>query len=117
VEANANQKKRAIALAVDQAVVMGTPVDTGRARANWQAGLNSPVGGETAQTDKGGASTIARNAGVIGASGPGEAIHLTNNVPYIGELNRGSSKQAPAGFVETAVQQGAAAGAKVKIVG
>jgi hypothetical protein len=30
-------------------------------------------------------------------------IFITNNVPYIGWLNEGSSKQAPAGFVQAAI--------------
>jgi hypothetical protein len=34
---------------------------------------------------------------------PGEQIHITNNAPYIRQLNDGSSKQAPAGFVERAI--------------
>jgi hypothetical protein len=37
-------------------------------------------------------------------------IHIANGgdaVPYIGKLNRGSSKKAPAGFVESALQTGA----------
>jgi hypothetical protein len=33
---------------------------------------------------------------------PGQPIYITNNLPYIGQLNDGSSTQAPGGFVERA---------------
>jgi hypothetical protein len=107
-------------LAIDQAVVMGTPVDKGRARSNWLPGKNGPVSGEReafVPGEKG--STGAQNAqaamdaaAAVAATydgGKDQSLHLTNNLPYIGELNRGSSRQAPALFVEAAVAAGAAA--------
>ena len=33
------------------------------------------------------------------------SLEITNSVPYIGRLNQGSSTQAPAGFVENAVDK------------
>ena len=54
-----------------------TPVDTGRARAGWRA-------------------TTARYS-------RGEwRLTIENDVPYIVQLNMGSSRQAPRRFVETA---------------
>lgn len=44
------------------------------------------------------------------------SIHITNNLPYIGALNDGHSKQAPAGFVRTAVMEGLAAMRGVNIL-
>ena len=38
-----------------------------------------------------------------------KSIHITNNLPYIGSLNDGHSKQAPAGFVQMATLAGLAA--------
>lgn len=108
-ELNADRLTREVALAVDSAVVLGTPVDTGRARSNWQVELNSAPsgvvdshGGNAAQSsmDKA-AEKIETYDGDTHTS-----IHITNNLPYIGRLNDGSSAQAPSGFVEAAVEAG-----------
>jgi hypothetical protein len=111
VARNADRTVRKAALAADQAVVMQTPVDTGRARANWIAALNAPADGPTADEDKGGGRAVQQAAGVV-ASYDGDrdvAIHITNNLPYIQRLDEGSSYQAPAGFVRLAVRRGIAA--------
>ncbi|QYW02124.1 minor tail protein [Stenotrophomonas phage Sonora] len=91
-----------------------TPVDTGRAKSNWIAGLGSaPAGniepyaegesGSTAQSNE--AAAMAQAEGVIGRYNGdlGVDIYISNNLPYIEELNKGSSAQAPAEFVETAL--------------
>lgn len=115
VEGNAHKAVRAVALAVDQTVVIATPVDTGRARSNWQVqvgaaptdvreayvpGVGATTGGQNAQ------AAIEQGKMAISAASPGLAIHITNNLSYIGKLNEGHSAQAPAGFVEEAVQNG-----------
>lgn len=111
---------RRVALAADQAVVVSTPVDTGRARSNWIVALgdaaDSPIEAYTPGEDR---STEAANTQAALAQGEavirgymggqGTSIHITNNLPYIQKLNDGSSAQAPANFVETAVQQAVAA--------
>lgn len=104
----ADQIVREVALAADRTVVLATPVDTGRARANWQASLGQPASGTVnvapGKRASAGAAT-AQAEGVIAGykGGPSSAIFLTNNLPYIVPLNNGHSKQAPAGFVERAV--------------
>lgn len=112
---NANQLKRKAALACDAAVVLATPVDTGRARSNWQASLNAPAGStiEPYATGSQGSSAgqnaqaaIEQGKGVIGQAQSGDGIYITNNLPYIGRLNDGYSAQAPAGFVQEAVLVG-----------
>ena len=85
---------------------LGTPVDTGWARANWLPSIgrsrNAPVG------TKKSVSTDAQSAG-IGTLGryrlSGGNIFISNNVPYILLLNDGSSKQSPAAFVQIAIQK------------
>lgn len=111
VARNADRTVRKAALAADQAVVMQTPVDTGRARANWIAALNAPAEEATAKTDRGGGAAIQQAAGVVGRyDGDRDVeIHITNNLPYIQRLNEGSSYQAPAGFVRMAIRRGIAA--------
>lgn len=105
VESNANSMLVRGALAANQAIVLATPVDTGRARANWQANVGSALTGALTDIDRSGGDTISRNARKISGRRPGsgQEIHITNNVDYINQLNQGSSAQAPAGFVETAV--------------
>lgn len=117
---NADALVRRVAVAVDAAVVQGTPVDTGRARSNWQAELDKPaegtvgtLGGVRKGFEGTGGAVAARSiaaAKAVIAQYDGDTnkeIHLTNNLPYIGRLNDGWSAQAPAGFVEDAVLAGA----------
>lgn len=70
-------------------VVTKTPVDTGRARGNWQASLHQPAAGETVTRDPGGGETIARGALVAAQIEPYSASFVTNNVPYILMLEEG----------------------------
>lgn len=86
----------------------GTPVDTGWARANWVPNIGSPVtspAGSREQAEKG-VLPSAQQAGIAAmlsyksSKGP---VFISNNVPYILPLDRGSSKQAPKGFVRRAV--------------
>lgn len=101
-------------LAIDQAVVLATPVDKGTARSNWLPGFDNPVSGQREAFVPGdGGSTGGANAQAAidaakeladGYDGDQhKSLHLTNNLPYIARLNEGSSTQAPELFVETAV--------------
>jgi len=100
-----NVVKRA-AIAIDQTLVTSTPVDTGRARSNWIVSLGTPSGETVGPTSE--QAALSRAQQEIERRVRGQAIHITNNLPYIGRLNEGSSAQAPAGFVQAAVQQGVA---------
>jgi hypothetical protein len=103
---NSSRLVRKVALSIDSTVVHGTPVDTGRARANWFAELGAPHKGTTEQVSPSGAEAIAAAAVVIDQYKSGQTIHLTNNLAYITRLNDGWSAQAPAGFVQTAILNG-----------
>jgi len=120
-----NRVKRNTALAVDQAVVLGTPVDTGTARSNWLVSTDAPkndiieaydelVGGDMSESVNAQAA-LAQGKKVIQAATPGQDIHITNNLPYIVPLNEGSSAQAPAAFVEEAVNAGVQAARRTRI--
>lgn len=89
-----------------------TPVDTSQALSNWVLTVGEPwavalpahfegAHGST-QSDS---INAALQAGEqqLALKQPGEPIFISNNAPYIRNLNDGSSKQAPAGFVERAV--------------
>jgi hypothetical protein len=127
VEENVPLLIRKVALAIDQTLVLGTPVDTGRARANWQVTIGAPATGEAGfaitntKTAVSGANAAAATqfaitAAIKATSGfAGGVIYITNNLPYIIPLNEGHSKQAPAGFVQTAILNGIAAVKSVKL--
>ena len=108
IEEEVNEVKRKAALQVLASVTLATPVDSGRARGNWNVSIDTPVTSSSENTDKSGGSTIGKGSGVISRVLPGGTIYITNNLPYIVSLNDGSSKQAPKKFVERAVQAGIA---------
>ena len=96
IERGVNESVKAVAIAVDQAVVLSTRVDTGRARSNWLVSLGMTrkqniapyhpgTGGSTAAANE--AAALAQAQGVIGSRKLGQSIHITNSVPYIGKLN------------------------------
>lgn len=96
--------KKAAAFAVWNGVTQGNPVDTGRSRAAWnmaqgQADLTTPPPGNYATPP----------LPAIGEILPGAPVIVSNNLPYIGALERGHSSQAPNGFVALAVQSTLAA--------
>lgn len=101
VETNATKLMKKVATRVDQVVVTETPVDTGRARSNWQAEIGNAAEGTVEPVSA--EAALARNQLKIDGAKAGDEIHLTNNLSYIGKLNEGHSAQAPAGYVEEAV--------------
>lgn len=115
VEKNVDKLVKKVATEVDAAVVLATPVDTGRARSNWVVELNVPFKGEVPPMSA--QDALANAIANIGAYENGDVIHITNNLKYIQRLNEGWSAQAPANFVERAVHVGVAAvkGAKVVV--
>lgn len=114
IERGAEQLVRKAALAADQVGVLRTPVDTGRARANWFVSTGIPssetvkgpdTGDKTANAASATSSALAQGQGAVAGyrlrMGP---IFITNNVPYIGFLDSGSSDQAPAGITPFMIQ-------------
>ena len=104
VEDNATKLVRKVAIAVDGHLVLSTPVDTGRARSNWQVEINAEAGGTVEPVSP--QQAMAQAAAKVATSRNGDEIHITNNLPYIGKLNDGWSAQAPASFVQIAVLEG-----------
>jgi hypothetical protein len=91
---------RSVAFVVDAELVARTPVDTGRARSNWLPTLNIPSEKTVGPNEKVDVGRVLEDYSLD------DNILITNNLPYIERLNQGSSKQAPANFVEAAVQFG-----------
>lgn len=90
---------RKVALDVGSRVVLRSPVDTGRFRANWQYGVGAPVLKTTETVDASGTETIARIGTLAATARLGDVIYLSNSLPYALRLEAGYSKQAPAGMV------------------
>ncbi len=77
----------------------GTPVDTGHARSNWVPSVAMPFTGIAQGEGPHNAGVSAVLAFKLADGG----LYLSNNVPYVRRLNLGSSRQAPAGFIERAI--------------
>lgn len=118
VENSATRIVKAVSVRALKSLVRNTPVDKGVARSNWRVGIGAPtraVIGAYAPGSKLGIGESANASAAINAGrarinsvrstsrGLETAIYISNAVPYIGKLNSGSSTQAPAGFVETAL--------------
>ena len=108
---------RAIALELMGSIIKDNPVDTGRAKGNWQTSIGSPKTGEISRTGEDGA--LAELDSAVAKFGAGKVIYLANNLPYIWRLEYGGygtgpgatnkttrdgySVQAPYGMVRTNV--------------
>ena len=96
---------RKISFEAFKRVVLRTPVDTGRARANWGVKVGSPTTYIIESEDKSGSATLAAaQDGVMGWDCTG-SIFLCNTLPYISSLEYGHSKQAPQGMVRLTIEE------------
>jgi len=116
VETNSNKNIIRMAVLIDQVVTVGTPVDTGHARANWQATIGAETTEVLDEEDPSGATAMANARAVLEGRQTEQTIHITNNVKYVPRLNEGSSAQAPAGFVQTAVNTAVSAFKRMKLL-
>jgi hypothetical protein len=93
-------------------LIYQTPVDTSTARSNWQVSIAAPIFnyieayeygsfGSTARVSSQAAIFVGNEK--LKEKKPGQSIFITNNAPYIRDLNSGTSRQAPAGFIEASV--------------
>lgn len=111
---------RKISFEAFKRVVLRTPVDTGRARANWALTAARPTTYQIESGDKSGAATLRQiQDGTMIWECQG-SLFLSNNLPYIGVLEFGGypnppkngtkssggfSKQAPTGMVRVTVAE------------
>lgn len=88
-------------------VVLKTPVDTGRLRANWSPSIGSPTGvAYDGKFDKTGGATIALAQRTTLDWNCIGSIYLCNNLPYAGAIEYGHSKvKAPAGMVRVTLAE------------
>ncbi len=115
-------KQVAFNVAVD--LISVTPVDTSNALSNWQVSLNEPVSkeinpyfpglfGSTESQSENAAFSAAKS--ILDQKKPGEVIFISNVVDYIVDLDRGSSRQEPSGFVYRAVALGRSQAKRIRI--
>lgn len=108
---------KAVTLGITDELIETTPVDVGWARANWVPSIGAPAPGSPiarstqereAAAPGAQASQAAGIASVAGYKLNRGAVFISNNVPYLKELNEGSSQQAPANFIEASIDRGVA---------
>lgn len=115
IEEATNDLVKRVVTAMASNLIDHTPVDITTAVSNWQASLNAPVmfelpaivpgeRGSTAPASR--SEALAHVKRVLEDREVGEATYLSNITPYLGDLNRGTSKQEPAGFFERGVVVG-----------
>ena len=86
-------------------IIYRTPVDTGRARGNWQTTIGSPAEDEVDGVDTDGAATVERGMSALAGLGPFTVSYIANNLAYILPLEEGHSSQHPAGMVAVTVEE------------
>lgn len=93
-------------------LIEDTPRDTGWARANWIPNIGAPFQGTSGtrfQAESGRINTSHQTRGTARVSAVYSItmgnVYITNNVPYIVQLNEGSSTQAPEGYVQIAIDE------------
>lgn len=96
--AAADRIVRGLTIELFAGVVRDTPVDTGRARGNWQTTTEAPAAAAIERLDRSGGAAVAE---IVANTPPkvGGKTYLANNVPYIMPLEEGYSAQAPNGMV------------------
>lgn len=100
-----HQASVATALNAVTSLRQATPVDSGRARASWNIS-NEPGDFKKGSINISEASLLGTTAlSTMKYDGLSSEIYLTNSAPYINELNRGKSNQAPSRFIEKTLLQ------------
>lgn len=84
---------RRTVLEVLKGVVEATPVDSGRARANWQVTAQAPAEGLAPDTNA--AGVLARELPKVNTLKAGVPAYITNNVPYILAIEYGQYPNPP----------------------
>ncbi|MFG0466594.1 hypothetical protein ACF8LF_18460 [Pseudomonas putida] len=95
-DASHNKIVRAATIELFSGVIKSTPVDTGAARGAWATTVGKPSDGVE---DRLGADVAIAEVVANTPPGAGQETYLSNALPYIEELENGSSQQARAGMV------------------
>jgi len=99
-KASCDEIVRLVLFDFSRAIVMRTPVDTGRLRANWQFGVGEIPGGEIDAVDPAsglGGPTEDRLASGARAANAGTIHYIVNNLPYAAVIEYGQYPNPPKG--------------------
>ncbi len=97
--------QKQIVLQVLVGVVNRTPVDTGRARGNWQVSVSTASTSILESRDVVGRETVQKGQDKLASLGFAEIVWISNNLDYVVFLEAGSSNQAPKGMVAITLQE------------
>ena len=82
--------RKAYAFALYSSIVKNTPVDTGRARGNWNVSVGSADESVDENITKSQVpSKVKKNQGELDKANGDESIFISNNLPYITTLENG----------------------------
>ena len=113
LETSVETAVKEVAKSIFHNLIENTPIFSGTARANWQMALNSPNDNYIydpksvhirGSVDYG--SYNSQSEQQVEFYKSGDIIYITNAAPYIEALDAGRSPQAPAGYVESAIEAG-----------
>ena len=100
---NIIQARNKTVLDLFRAVILDTARDTGRAAGNWQTSVGEIR--NNAIERFGQEPAVNELVAVLGQWGVDDTVFIINNVAYIEELEKGSSKQSPNGMVAKNVER------------
>lgn len=100
-----NEIMRVSAMTLFKNVILKTPVDTGRARGNWQCTIGKRASGALDVVDKTGSVTIQKMVDMMSKALITKGVFLTNNLDYIQKLEYGGSRKAPEGMVRISLKE------------
>jgi len=80
---------RGTSIKLFSAVILSSPVDTGRFRANWQVSGATPAGGTVDAEDESGSATVSAMTARINGERVNMEFTLANNLPYAYALEYG----------------------------
>lgn len=94
-----------LVLEVESNVREATPIDTGHAAASWTDSIGDPVTDDTGDPGVAAARAEQGRSEVLRYELGMGNLHVSNPTDYVPQLNKGSSTQAPAQFIERAAEQ------------
>jgi hypothetical protein len=104
LRAQADKAFRALILEAGKRIVIKTPVDTGRARGNWQVSVNVPSVQEMAE-DAGGNATIMGISHDSRGVDIDNVVYIVNGVEYIQYLEDGTDKTPAYGMIKVTLEE------------
>lgn len=107
IDDKADRLVRAFSFEMHRRLLFNTPVDTGRARGNWNLarGVQPDMTVEEDRKDPSGMQTLQRGKAVIGTLKAGDIVWNTNGLPYMPALEDGHSDQQSRGMVKVTVKE------------